>query len=83
MLLIWILVGGGKLALRDVVIAGVVIAATRSNGGNVTCQRKKFTMIDDQTQRLRPPTLHLYNMCYTLCNTLLACVMHYAPITHV
>ena len=28
-------------------------------------------------------TMQLYNLCYTLCNTSLACVMHYTPITHV
>ena len=30
-----------------------------------------------------PASLHLCNMCYILCNTSLACVMHYTPITHV
>jgi hypothetical protein len=30
-----------------------------------------------------PPAIHLYNLCYTACNTLLSCVMHYTPITHV
>ena len=30
-----------------------------------------------------PCTTQLYNMCYTLCNTSVACVMHYTRITHV
>ena len=33
--------------------------------------------------RLTKLTMQLYNLCYTLCNTSLACVMHYTPITHV